>query len=134
MPSQPGTPQTPSTPEQPEVPSQPGTPQLPEQPAVPTARQANNAQPAVNNATELPQTGDDSQRGATLAGLGLIGMMGALFGFKKKRERKNESKTLNVLREQLEWVVLFFFIYVINQLSFTKCKSKLNNFTNNRIT
>ena len=106
-PEQPGTPKTPSTleqpevpsqpgapqlPEQPEVPSQPGTPQLPEQPAVPTARQANHAQPAANNtttATELPQTGDDSQRGATLAGLGLIGMMGALFGFKKKREPKN---------------------------------------------
>ena len=94
-PSTPGTPDqpgTPSTPEQPEVPSQPGTPQLPEHPAAPTARQANHAQPSANNATtttELPQTGDDSQRGATLAGLGLIGMMGALFGFKKKRERKN---------------------------------------------
>lgn len=94
-PDQPGTPKTPSTPgtpEQPEVPSQPGTPQLPEQPAVPTVRQANHAQPSANNATtatELPQTGDDSQHGATLAGLGLIGMMGALFGFKKKREPKN---------------------------------------------
>ena len=91
-PEQPGTPKTPSTPEQPEVPSQPGTPQLPEQPVAPTARQANHAQPAANNATtatELPQTGDDSQHGAALAGLGLIGMMGVLFGFKKKREPKN---------------------------------------------
>lgn len=91
-PDQPGTPQTPSTPEQPEVPSQLGTPQLPEHPAAPADRQANHAQPSANNAntaTELPQTGDDSQRGATLAGLGLISMMGALFGFKKKREPKN---------------------------------------------
>lgn len=94
-PDQPGTPTTPSTPstlEQPEVPSQPVTPQLPEQPVAPTARQANHAQPSANNATtatELPQTGDDSQHGATFAGLGLIGMMGALFGFKKKREPKN---------------------------------------------
>ena len=88
-PDQPGTPKTPSTPEQPEVPSQPGTPQLPEHPAAPADRQANHAQPSATTTTELPQTGDDSQRGATLAGLGLIGMMGALFGFKKKRERKN---------------------------------------------
>lgn len=91
-PDQPGTPTTPSTPEQPEAPSQPGTPQLPEQPVAPADRQANQAQPSANTATtatELPQTGDDSQHGATLAGLGLIGMMGALFGFKKKRERKH---------------------------------------------
>ena len=93
QPGTPKTPKTPSTPEQPEVPSQPGAPQLLEHPAAaPADRQANHAQPAANNATtatELPQTGDDSQHGATLAGLGLIGMMGALFGFKKKRERKN---------------------------------------------
>ena len=87
-PDQPGTPTTPSTPEQPEVPSQPGTPQIPEHPAAPADRQANHAQPAATTATELPQTGDKSQHGATLAGLGLIGMMGALFGFKKKREPK----------------------------------------------
>ena len=87
-PDQPGTPTTPSTPKQPEVPSQPGTPQLPEHPAAPADRQANHAQPAATTATELPQTGDKSQHGATLAGLGLIGMMGALFGFKKKREPK----------------------------------------------
>ena len=91
-PDQPGTPGTPSTPEQPSTPSEPGTPQLPERPAAPTARQANHAQSAANNTatvTELPQTGDDSQHSATLVGLGLIGMMGALFGFKKKREHKN---------------------------------------------
>ena len=88
-PDQPGTPKTPSTPEQPSTPSQPGAPQLPEYPAAPTARQADHAQPSATTATELPQTGDNSEHGATLAGLGLIGMMGALFGFKKKRERKN---------------------------------------------
>ena len=91
-PDQPGTPTTPSTssaPEQPEVPSQPGTPQISEHPAAPADRQANHAQPSANTVTELPQTGDDSQHSAAFAGLGLIGMLGAFFGFKKKREPKN---------------------------------------------
>ena len=89
VPDTPATPATPSQPGTPGTPSQPGTPQVPEQPSVSTARQANHAQPAAANATELPQTGDDSQHGAALAGLGLIGMIGAFFGFKKKREPKN---------------------------------------------
>ena len=44
-------------------------------------------QPAQNNsqAQTLPQTGNSEQNGTALAGLGLIGMVGSLFGFKKKR-------------------------------------------------
>ena len=45
-------------------------------------------QPVQNNsqAQTLPQTGNSEQNGAALAGLGLIGMVGSLFGFKKKRD------------------------------------------------
>ena len=45
-------------------------------------------QPAQNNsqAQTLPQTGNSEQNGTALAGLGLIGMVGSLFGFKKKRD------------------------------------------------
>ena len=45
-------------------------------------------QPVQNNsqAQTLPQTGNSEQNGTALAGLGLIGMVGSLFGFKKKRD------------------------------------------------
>ena len=39
-----------------------------------------------NQAQTLPQTGNSEQNGTALAGLGLIGMVGSLFGFKKKRD------------------------------------------------
>ena len=45
-------------------------------------------QPVQNNsqAQTLPQTGNSKQNGTALVGLGLIGMVGSLFGFKKKRD------------------------------------------------
>lgn len=39
-----------------------------------------------SQAQTLPRTGNSEQNGTALAGLGLIGMVGSLFGFKKKRD------------------------------------------------
>lgn len=67
-----------------------GTPTIDGQPQVAPTVDEPQSQPVQSNnqAQTLPQTGNSEQNenGTALAGLGLIGMVGSLFGFKKKRD------------------------------------------------